>query len=546
MGALLLKFRTWWETADRTARVVTLFGSAFLILLLGGTFYFASKPKMTLAYGGLAPAEVGEIVAEIQKMGVPVDSDIAGNIYVPNNKLPEVRAKIASSGKQPGTTHLGNDDMAKLNAMTTPAVERERLKAILEGELAKSIETMEGVNTARVHITLGERTAFASEKQPPSAAIYLQSKGDYSIGPEQAKAIATLVSRSVPGLSLEQVFVTDTGGRALFDGTSNSSAGAQANMKLAAEITEAQRRERDLQNTFDGIFGRGNTMVKVNLSMDFDQATIRSHTVKTSKTPEVADTFLEEVSDTSASGSAEVGLSANTPGSNAPASNEAKKGYTGKQESLIYPKSTIDETKEKAVGGITKMAISVMVNKDKADPEAVQNFCESYIAAYPGATATVTEVEFDQTQAEEMKKAAAAAASQTKMSQLFSLLPLGGLIVAAFFILKGISKAMRSQNVLVTALPGGGVLPTGGLPYGPTGESAPIETENAEDAAALVAATEQQSEDSFTYENEEETPEIRAIRERINVPLEQIKKMAHERPEAVAMLLKSWLLEERR
>lgn len=527
---------------------MTLFGSAFLVLLLGGTFYFASKPKMSLAYGGLQAAEVGNVVGEIQKMGITVESDIAGNVYVPSNKVAEVRSKIAASGRAPSSGHLGNDDMSKLNAMTTPAVERERLKAILEGELATSIESMDGVSQARVHLTLGERSAFAAEQEPASAAIYLQEQSTGGVTMDQARAIATLVARSVPGLELQKVFVTDSSGRALFDGNSENTSASQANEKLAAEIGEAQRRERDLQGTFDSMFGRGNTMVKVNLSMDFDRVTSRSHSEKRGPKPTVEDTQQEQVKGGSNKSNDSSGAQPNVPGANSRDSQSDGGSYTGTQSSTVYPVSTLDETKEKALGSITKLAVSVMVDKGKADPTAVQSFLDSYLAANPGASATVTEVAFDRTQADEMKKAAGAAASRGQMQQIFSLLPVLALVIVAVLVFKGLAKAAKQTSVLVTALPGGysggtalAVTDGGAKPTAPkavsTGGTAP--SESAKPAA-------KQDFDPFIDDEDEDPIKIAKIRERVNMPLEQIKRMTQERPEAVAMLIKSWLLEERR
>lgn len=122
MGALLLKLRTWWETADRTQKAVTLFGSAFLLLLLSGTYYFASRPKMETLFGGLSAAEAGSISNEIQKMGIPVESDMQGNIRVPSDKLSEVRNALAVAGKSPTTGHVGNEELAKSCSERPPRV----------------------------------------------------------------------------------------------------------------------------------------------------------------------------------------------------------------------------------------------------------------------------------------------------------------------------------------------------------------------------------------------------------------------------------------
>ena len=73
MGGLFLRLRTWWETADRTQKAVTLFGGAFLGILLLGTFYFASKPKLQPAFTGLSYADLGKVEDEVKKLGIPYE-----------------------------------------------------------------------------------------------------------------------------------------------------------------------------------------------------------------------------------------------------------------------------------------------------------------------------------------------------------------------------------------------------------------------------------------------------------------------------------------
>src|SRR5512135_877994 len=99
MGGLLLRLRTWWETADRTQKTVTLFGGAFLAFLLLGTFYFASKPKLQTAFTGLSMQDMGKVSEEIAKMGIPYEMDSSGGISIPADKVAEVRAKLAVAGK---------------------------------------------------------------------------------------------------------------------------------------------------------------------------------------------------------------------------------------------------------------------------------------------------------------------------------------------------------------------------------------------------------------------------------------------------------------
>ncbi|MCC7433755.1 MAG: flagellar M-ring protein FliF [Methanoregulaceae archaeon] len=545
MGALLLKLRTWWETADRTQRAVTLFGGIFLVVLLGGTFFFASRPKMTMAFGGLSPSEVGSVTAEIQKLGIPVEFDTQGNVLVPSSQLAEVRAKLAVAGKLPATAHIGNEELGKLGMMNTPAVERERIKSILEGELSRSIEQIEGVESARVHITLGERTAFAAEKKPATASVVIHEKSG-GIDQSSARAIAMMVSNGVPGLEPAKVFVVDNAGRALYDGSEHASLGGMATQKLEAERAEALRRERDIQAKLDAVIGRGNSVVTVNVEMDFDRETKEVSELKPNKNPLYVEEATEQVGGGTSTTPIASGVGANDPTApteTAAPSTPNSNGYTGTKKMAEYPYTKTDAKTEKAIGGIKTLAVAVMVNEENvADPTPVEEYLQSYIGENAGFTASVTSMKFDTTLQEEAKKTAAAVAGQERMQQMVSLLPVAALLIVAFVVLKAIAKAAKAQTVMIHALPNGTLVST---PSG-LGEAIVAAQEHHAGNHHEHTGGEGESARPLVRRNIGETEDVGDIEERMNRPLEQLKRMAHDRPESVGLLIKSWMLEERR
>ena len=555
MGALLLKLRTWWETADRTQRAVTLFGGVFLVVLLGGTFFFASRPKMTMAFGGLTPSDVGTVTAEIQKLGIPVEFDTQGNVLVPSSQVAEVRAKLAVAGKLPASAHIGNEELAKLGMMNTPAVERERIKSILEGELSQSIEQIEGVGKARVHITLGERTAFAAEKKPSTASVVIQEQSG-GVDQSSARAIAMMVANGVPGLEPAKVFVVDNAGRALYDGNEQSSLGGMATQKLEAERAEALRRERDIQAKLDAVIGRGNSVVTVNVEMDFDRETKEVSELKPNKNPLYVEEATEQVGGGAATSTAAPGVGSNTPGT-APGENTTTEssngnGYSGTKKMAEYPYTKTDAKTEKAIGGIKKLSIAVMVNDEKVtDATPVEEYLQSYVGENAGFTAAVTSMKFDTTLEDEAKKTAAANAGQERMQQMLSLLPVAALLIVAVVVLKAIAKAAKAQTVMVHALPDGTLMATGGgLPAGRS-------THHEGNDSTHAYADHHHDEPHSANSNHEGLPQLQRrgigqtedvgdIEERMNRPLEQLKRMAADRPDSVGLLIKSWMLEERR
>lgn len=493
MGDLLLRLKTWWETADRTQRFMAVFGTTFLGILLIGTFYFASRPKMTMLYGGLTPQDAGSIVAEVQKLGVPVDSDLQGNVFVPSSSLAEVQAKLAVAGKTPSSGHVGNEELSKFNAFMPPSVERERLKSLLEGELARTIESIEGIAGARVHLTFGEQSPFATDKKPASASVMLQEKAGGAIGADQARAIAIMVARSTTGLKPDNILVIDGAGRALFDGTNNTTLTSQANERVASETAESQRRERDLQAMFDTTFGRGATMVKVNLSMDFDKQTQQSTKVAVKDKPLVQESANETLGNSTSSTNGAGGLANNNPGERTQVNTgTGRNNYSGEKSYIEYPKDTVVTNTEKAVGSISAMSISVLVNSVKMPNTApVQDFLNNYVKANPGATASVTSATFDTAAAQEAQQVAASGATQDRLQQLFSLLPILALIVVGVLVARSVSKTARAQNLAMASLP-------------------------AADAGPAPQ------------------------------PIDQLRQIANEKPEALAAMMRTWMAEESR
>ncbi len=545
MGALLLKLRTWWETADRTQKAVTLFGSAFLLLLLSGTYYFASRPKMETLFGGLSAAEAGSISNEIQKMGIPVESDMQGNIRVPSDKLSEVRNALAVAGKSPTTGHVGNEELAKLSAMTTPSVEKERLKTIIEGELARSIEGIDGVASARVHITLGERTAFMTEQKPASASIFIQEKAQGGVGGGSAKAIATMVANAVPGLSVNKVFVLDNAGRTLFDGNDQETGNGQANQKLDTERQEAMRRERDIQAKLDAVIGAGNSVVTVNCEMDFDRTKVTSEDLKPTKDPITSESGVESIANAGATsngggipGPGPNGATPSTP----PEKTPDGKPYYGDKKKEAYGYRKTEKEVVNAVGTVKSLAIAVLVNQDKVqDTTPVKEFLTNYIGGHDGFKAEVTAMKFDTKAADDAKLAIAANASRETMQQVMSMLPVGALLIVGFLVMKALAKTAKASSVMVHALPNGTLMASGGRGAGSAAsESFTHDSHTAHHAEADVANGIQALAKRNDYDD------VASIEERQNLPLEQLKRMANERPESVAMLIKSWMLEERR
>ena len=568
MGGLFLKLRTWWETADRTQKVVTIFGGTFLVLLLAGTFYFGTRPKMALAWGGLTPADQGRVVAEIQKMGIPVEYDLRGGVLVPSDKVAEVQATLSRSGNAPMSGHMGNGELANIGMMSTKNVEDARLKAIQEGEVAKSIEVIGGVSSARVIISGGEKSPFVGEEEPPSASVTITERAGVSLGGDEAKAIASLVARSVPGLTTKNVTIVNQEGTTLFDGAVEEGQVGKYTAKLEAQVNEARRIKRELQPILDDAFGPNNTLITTRVEMDFDEATEKSVVVKPTTKPVNEATLSETMGGAATQAGGVTGLNSNLPG--APAAGPTptpggNPGYNQIASEKEFAKSEVHTDKVKAPGTITSMAISVLVDSEAVkDVAPVEELLAGYLGSKtkdPNYAFKVTSTKFDRTDDKEIAQAAASVGMRDKLQQMLSFLPIAALILVAFVVIRALNKAAKtSTNVLVQALPDGRMVTMGGRPGAlPMGAAA---SAAAAQGGQVVyrQVTEGEGTEEDIYEEIDTTggsgwkpkkrkkgprPEdIEDIPDQINVPLEQIKKMGIERPNVAAMLIKSWLISD--
>ena len=538
MGGLVLRIRQWWDTADRAQRTVTIGGGAFLALMIVVTLMFASRPHMSAVFMGLNAVDQASVVTELQKDGVTPEYNERGDIMVPSDKVAEARVKLAAAGKLPATSGFGDEALAKLGIMDTPAVEKERLKTILEGRLNETIQSVDGIGSASVHIVLADSSPFVTEKKPATASVSVTERAGSGIGKSQAQAIATLVANSTPGLSTNNVSVVNNKMEMLWDGRQSDTASGAINAKLQAETSEARRREGDIQSTLDTAFGPQAVIAKVNLELDFDDSSVDS----TMNEPVTSPTA--KITETMEPGAAPVPGGKPTP----PGSGAYKKIQTQFEPVVNQTRKHV-----KPVGGTLKsMAIDVIVNSDKVtDTQPVKDIIKGYLGSKDGKEgfgSTVTSVKFDTSAAADAKKAQDSVGSSQKMQQIISMLPVAALLFVGFLVMKSVGKFSKGAPGLALAGGGGGTLP---INLGPSALPAAASealrlAERLPSDANLQQLTRQMTDAGMSEdEAEAQLAAIKGISRKVNVPLEQIRKMSSDRPETVAMLIKGWLLEER-
>ncbi len=236
------------------------------IIVVIAMVLWLSQPDFTVLYANLDLSDASAIKQKLDEMNIPVK--IKGNvILVPNKYVYEARLMLASEGLPQGGT-VGYEIFDKTSALSsTTYLQQINYKRALEGELAKSIETIKGIRKARVHLVLPKKELFSEEQSPASASVVLD--GGSSLTKRQLQGIVHLLASSVEGLSPENVTVVDTYGNLLYGGMDSATGLSDAQLDIVHRVEKYL--ENKASTMLAGILGPGKALVRVNAELDFTQ-----------------------------------------------------------------------------------------------------------------------------------------------------------------------------------------------------------------------------------------------------------------------------------
>ena len=252
-----------------------IFGGVLVALLLFFGFFITkfSSPSMETLYGQLDKSDSQRILAQLEIMGIKYELKENGTqVLVPRESISEVRLKLADQGL-PGSGVIGYEIFDKSNSVgATNFLQNINYLRALEGELARTIEYLNNVKSARIHLVLPKRELFSREKQAPSASIFLNMKGTIRLTAEQISSIQHLVAAAIPSLSPSSISIIDNKGKLLAAGFKESDPSAAMATKVE-ERREALERRLSLmiEELIEKTVGFGKVRAEVNARMDFDR-----------------------------------------------------------------------------------------------------------------------------------------------------------------------------------------------------------------------------------------------------------------------------------
>lgn len=271
MNRFIESFQQFFGPLNSAQRTMFIGMVAGIILTVGFLFYWALKPDYTLLFGSLHNESAQEIVAQLDEKGIKYRINDGGrSIYVPNSEVHQLRMELASSSTSQSDTN-GYELFDENSLGMTDFMQQVNKKRALEGELARSINSLDQVEFSRVHLVLPERTPFQESSVEASASVILNMKQGQKLDKDQIDGMSSLIAGSVEGLDASAITVLDQAGNRLTENTDADSDFASGNHQMKMrQKTESYLTERG-QTMLDRVLGSGNSILRVSAEHDFDK-----------------------------------------------------------------------------------------------------------------------------------------------------------------------------------------------------------------------------------------------------------------------------------
>jgi len=351
---------------------------AFIGLIV---FFTMQKSDMTTLFASLPESEKAAVIQTLKQNGVDVSlNPTTGEVIVPVADYHESRMLLAGEGL-PSSVPNGYDTLGDMPMGTSRSVEAVKIKQSLEAELARSINHISGVSSARVHLAIPEKTVFAREIALPSASVFVKLSNGRSLGRQQVQSIVHLVASSVPNLPSENITVVDQFGELLSKPSSDrSTTASDEQMSQTMRLGEIYRSR--IISLLTPIVGAGNLKAEVNVDMNFTKREITEESVDPKGNALRSEqTSLDESANPEARGIPGAlsnspplapDLKKETPESKAVGGNLKQRSQTSVKN---YEVSRKVETTTAQYGEITKIKAAVIIREMKTvSPEGTVSF----------------------------------------------------------------------------------------------------------------------------------------------------------------------------
>ncbi|MBX3552991.1 MAG: flagellar M-ring protein FliF [Pseudolabrys sp.] len=333
--------------------------TAMMIGFFGFVIMRVTAPQMVPLFTDLTVEDSSAIIKDLERQAIAYEIKNDGAIImVPKDRVGRLRMKLAEAGLPKGGG-VGYEIFDKSDALgTTSFIQNINHLRALEGELARTIRSIDRVQAARVHLVMPERPLFSRDKAEPSASIVITSRG--KLETSQVRAIRHLIASAVNGLKPERISIVDEAGRLLADGSmQDGGMGAAADER---KINYERRLREQVDQIVTSVVGPGRARVQLNAEFDFNRITQTSdrfdpegRVVRSSQTREEQSQSADKEGQVSVGNELPNGQKADAASSRG---DQAKKT----EEIVNYEISRTTKTEVTEAGRINRISAAVLVD----------------------------------------------------------------------------------------------------------------------------------------------------------------------------------------
>jgi flagellar M-ring protein FliF len=546
---------------QRITMIVLLLAAAIIIPVL---ISWSTQTSYDVLFTQLSDTDAGQIVTKLKADNIPYQVKDGGTILVPTTQVNEVRLSLASQGI-PQSSTVGYEIFDNSSLGISQFNQQVNYQRAQEGELERTIGSLDSVASVRVHIVTPEKDLFASEQKPPTASVTLKTKSGKQISASQVNAITHLVANAVEGLKPENVVLVDSNGKMLTNPNANNAemdSISQADSHTQIEQQSARTIQDKVQTMLDSVLGANHSTVQASVAMDWSQLETTSQTFNPTPAAVRSSHTIDETYTLGGSAGGVPGAASNlpTPVPTLIATTNATL-YHKNEATTNYELTQVQSKQVAAPGKVQRISVSVMVDniKDTAQMASIKNavIAAAGIDSARGDTVAVESMAFDHT------AAAADLTQQTQADQTsmyFRYAEMAAGAVAALILLiivmrlfgslrKSASEQWKpvmrpvSEMALAAGMPGGS--PAARLNAAQSAYfQLPQATQDDEEIQAPAAAAEQPANSTEQVQNR--IAEIMA-RTQTTAEDEQLQnllgKMSEDNPATVAEIIQMWLNE---
>lgn len=337
--------------------VVALSAILFALLII-----VANRTDYRPLFSNLASEDAGEIVKKLKEQKVPYRIESNGTaILVPSDKVYDLRLSMASDGLPQGGG-VGFEIFDRKNFGVTEFVQKLNYQRALQGELSRTISQLSGVEQARVHLAIPEKSLFMDDEKHPTASVVLKMKSARRLHESEVQGIVHLVASSIEGMDPDKVTVLDSLGKILSKTGNSDPTGKMTTAMLEMQRNYEKAVEDRLQSLLDKAVGSGKSVARVNAVFDFKQVEKYEERYDPDSTAVRSEQRVEEKNGMATAASGIPGVQSNT-GKNVSAPPSSSTNQASKSdETMNYEVSRTTARIIEPVGALARISVAIMVD----------------------------------------------------------------------------------------------------------------------------------------------------------------------------------------